>query len=227
MAKKKVTRKELLKGTDEFLTFSAKAAIFVNEHTRQFIYIGVAIAAIVVIYLGVNTYMGYVNKKGQNTYNTAYNIFIKNMNPDPDQKDLKKSKELFQNVKDEYGLSKAARLALPELAYLNFIDKKYDDALSLYQEFLNKVSDDTTYQSLTRIALAACHEEKGDFKGAIETLKQIIAGPHDFFKEQAMLSLARAYRLDHQDEKSRVTLTEFVEKFKSSPFLPIAKAYLK
>jgi outer membrane protein assembly factor BamD (BamD/ComL family) len=41
-----------------------------------------------------------------------------------------------------------------------------------------------------------------------------------------MLSIARLYRLDHKDEKSKEILKEFVEKYPTSPFLPMAKARL-
>jgi len=226
MAKKKVTRKELLKGTDEFLTFSARTVIFVKEHSRPFTYLGTVIAAIALIYLGVNTYLNYVNKKGQNAYNIAYYSFAKNIDPKTDQKNLKEPAELFEQVMDKYGLSKVSRLAPPELAYLKFLEKKYDEAISLYQKFLDGLPENSPYQSLAKLALAACFEGKGELGRAIETLKQIMSGPDEFFKEQAMLSLARVYRLDNQQEKSSEILTEFVEKFKASSFLPMAKALL-
>ena len=227
MAKKKLTRKELLKDNDEFISLSSRAVIFVNQHSRQFIYLGLALVAVVIIYIGASIYMGHINKKGQELYNKAYYRLIKNMTPDADQKYLKQSAEIFQKVKNSYGISKAARLALPELAYLKFIEKKYEDAIPLYQDFLANVPDNMPYQSMARIALAACFEAEGDFSEAIQYLNQIIAETDGFFKEYAMFSLARVYRLAKQDEKSIEILKEFSEKFKSSPFLPLVKSHLK
>jgi tetratricopeptide (TPR) repeat protein len=129
-------------------------------------------------------------------------------------------------VQDKYGLSKANRLATPQLAYLKLQEKKYDEAISLYQKFSEQVSDNPTYQSMTRMALATCYEAKGEFEKAIEALSRVMAGPNDFFKEQAMFSLARVYRLNQQEEKSKEVFKEFVEKFESSPLLPLAKAHL-
>ena len=60
MAKKRVTRKQLLKEPDEFLTLSGRAALFVREHSRQFKYLGGAIATALLIYLGIITVMGMV-----------------------------------------------------------------------------------------------------------------------------------------------------------------------
>ena len=229
MAKNKITRKQLLKGTDEFLTLSARATIFVRDHSRQFYYLGGAIIALFLIYLGIDAFMDYTHKKGQEAYNKGYYNFAKNLNPSKvDQEVLKKSEELFQQVIDDYSLSKVSRLAIPQLAYLKFLEKKYGEAIFLYQKFLNnEVSDNSPYQSLARIGLAGCYEAKGELKMAMEILNQIMAGPGNFFKEQAMLSLARVYRLTNHQDKSREILIEFVEKYPSSPFLPTAKAHLK
>lgn len=223
---KKTTRKELLKGTDEFLTLSSKAVNFITTHLRELKYAGFVIAILVVAYLGVTTYLRYVNKNGQNAYNTAYQTLTKEMKPDANPDNLRKSEELFNKVTDDYGLSKVARLALPQIAYLKFLDKKYDEAIVLYRKFLDKVSGNTEYELMTNLALAACFEAKGDLKTAMETLIPVVEIPDNSFREPAMLSLARLYRLDNKPEKAREILNEFVEQHADSPLLPFAKAQL-
>ena len=227
MAKKKVTRKELLKKPDEFLTFSGKAFNVISAYQKQLRVVGVALAVIVVGYLAVTTYLRHINKKGQDAYNTACYALAENMKPGADPENLNRSVELFEKVKDQYGLSKAAGLALPHIAYLKFLEKKYDEAIALQQEFLDDVSGKTQYESLSSLALAACHEAKGDLKAAIESLSPVLDRPYDDpFKEAAMLSLARLYRLDNEPERAKEILKEFVEEYKDSPFLPMAKARL-
>jgi outer membrane protein assembly factor BamD (BamD/ComL family) len=226
MAKKKVSRKELLKKPDEFLTFSSKALNAISAYQNQLRVVGVALAVVVVGYLAVHTYLRHINKKGQDAYNTACYALAENMKPGADPENLNGSVELFEKVKDQYGLSKAARLALPHIAYLKFLEKEYDEAIALQQEFLDDVSGKTQYESLSRLALAACHEAKGDVKAAIETLSPVLDRPYAPFKEAAMLSLARLYRLDNEPERAKEILKEFVEEYKDSPFLPMAKARL-
>lgn len=223
---KKTSRKELLKVTDEFLTFSSKVVNFITTHLRELKYAGFAIAILVVAYLGVTTYLRYVNKNGQNAYNTAYQTLTKEMKPDANPDNLRKSEELFNKVTDDYGLSKVARLALPQIAYLKFLDKKYDEAIVLYRKFLDKVSGNTEYELMANLALAACFEAKGDLKTAMETLIPVVEIPDNSFREPAMLSLARLYRLDNRPEKAREILNEFVEQHADSPLLPFAKAQL-
>ena len=74
--------------------------------------------------------------------------------------------------------------------------------------------------------MATCYEAKGDLKSAIETLKPVIEAPDNPFKETAMLSLARLYRLDNNPAKSEEILKEFVDKYEASPFHSMAKAHL-
>lgn len=226
MAKKKISRKELLKGQDEFLTFSERSVIFIREHLKQFKALGIAVLAVILIYLGINGYLRYVNKKGQESYNMAYSALLQNMHEEADPEALKESQTILRQVMDEYGLAKVSRLAAPELAYLKFRDKAYDEAVSLYASFLKDVPKKSPYSSMTRLALAACYEEKGDLPKAAESLEEILASREDFFKEQAMLNLARVYTLQNDEGKSKAILGEFIEKFKDSSFLPLAKALL-
>ena len=225
MAKSKVSRKALLKGPDEFITFSTKTVLFAKKHTRGLTYAGIAIAVVVIILIGLNTYIKYMDKKGQETYSLAYSDMIKNIGLEQDEDKSKESEILFTRILDDYDLSKAARLALPELGYLKYQQKQYDEAISMYEKFLNEATRDP-YQSLARIALAACYEEKQEYDKALRSLEKVVSGPDDFFKEQAMLSMARIYRLTNMTEKSDEILRDFIETFTTSPFLQIAKANL-
>ena len=75
----KITRKELLKKPDEFITFSSRVIVFAREHSRQFTYLCIIVVGLFLIYIGINTYKKYINKKGQDSYNMAYYTILKNM----------------------------------------------------------------------------------------------------------------------------------------------------
>jgi outer membrane protein assembly factor BamD (BamD/ComL family) len=226
MARKKITRKQLLKEPDEFLTLSGKAFNYARIHIKQLQYLGIALGAFVLLFIGGYTYYKYINKKGQETYNRAYEVFKNGFKPDMNLADLKNSADLFKKVVEKYHLSKAARLALPEEAYVKFLNKDYDGAISLYREFLDKVSGNYRYEALARLALAACYEQKGELQTAIVTLKPIPAEKGNPFGEPALFHIARLYRLNHQVNEEKKAVKEFMETYKNSPFLPMIKAYL-
>ena len=200
-----------------------RAIIFAREHSSQFKLAGIIIVVLALIYVGATTYKGYVDKKGQEAFNKAYYSIIK---AGLDRGDLTESENLFRRVSDDYGLSKASLLALPELAYIKCMEKEFDAAIDIYRQFQEKISDDDPYQSLTNLALAACFEEKGEMDNAINSLEQVTSSKDDFFKEQAMLSLARVYSAANQESKSQEILKDFVQKYQTSPFLALAKAKL-
>jgi predicted negative regulator of RcsB-dependent stress response len=127
-------------------------------------------------------------------------------------------------VINDYGMSKAADLALAQVGHAKFTNKQYDDAIDYYEEFSAKSSDNEAYETLTFLALAACHEAKGEMKKAAGILDGIIETSDNPFRENAMLNLERIYRLDNQPEKAEKILKTFAEEYANSPFHPMVKA---
>lgn len=228
MAKEKLSRKELLRGPDEFLTFSGRALEFIKAHPQQLRYAGIAIAVIAAAYVVFFAWNRSINKEGQTAYNiAAQSLETVTMKPDADPSALKKSGELLADVIDNHGMSKVARLALPQAAHVNFLEKNYAEAVTLYERFLEDISEDTPYEYLTTLALAACHEAEGDLKTAIETLTPLVEMSSEIpFRESAVWNLARLYGLDNRPEEEKAILKEFVEKYDGSPFYAMAKAKL-
>ncbi|MCD6562109.1 MAG: tetratricopeptide repeat protein [Deltaproteobacteria bacterium] len=226
MAKKRITRKELLKKPDEFLTFSSKIIEFISAHPRQLKYLVVGVTIVIVAYISGYFYLDHINEKAQEAYNKAYYTLTEVETREVTTDTLRKSGELFKNVIDKYGMSKIARLAISQVAYVRFQNKKFDEAIALYKKFIEKVSGDSRYESLANMALATCYEAKGDFQAAIERSKAILEIPDNPFRETALLNLARLFRLDNNPEKAKEFLREFVQECQNSPFLPLVKSHL-
>ncbi|MBW1915300.1 MAG: tetratricopeptide repeat protein [Deltaproteobacteria bacterium] len=226
MSPKKETRKEMLKEPDQFFLTSGKILSFIKQNSQLLINIGIAIAVLVVIGVGFNWYGNRINEKGLEAYSAAYQTIIRNMQTDEGRYELEKPVELFNKVINEYGSSDAAQLAIPQVAYLKLLEGKFDEAITMYQQFMDGIPEGDPRKQLTRLALSSCYEEKGEYPRAIETLEQITEGTEDFFKEQAMLSLARVYRLTDNKAKSEEILKEFIENFEDSPSLPLVRSLL-
>jgi len=225
MAKKKLSRKELLKGTDEFMTLSGKVALYLNQHLRGLRWVGIGLAVIVVAYISIWAYTKHTNKMGQAAYNVAYDALVQSLqSEEADEESVKKSEGLFEEVINDYGMSRAADLALAQVGHAKFTNKQYDDAIDYYQEFSNKASGNEAYETLTLLGLAACYEAKGDMKEAVSILDGIVKASDNPFRENAMLNLERVYRLDNQPEKADGILKTFAKEYANSPFFPMVKA---
>jgi tetratricopeptide (TPR) repeat protein len=220
MAKQKTTRKELLKSPDEFLTLTERATNYVREHSRVFHYAGIVVAVAAVLYLGATTYLNHVDKQGQTAYDAAYALAAE------EKPDLHKMTALFDKVAEDYRLSKVSRLVPAQVGYLRYQEKKYTEAVADYNAFMKQSGKNSLYRSLSKLAVAACYEEAGEAAKAIDILKELKSSPQNPFMEQTLLSLARVYRLSKQTDKAKEVYKEFVERFKASPFVSMAKAYV-
>jgi predicted negative regulator of RcsB-dependent stress response len=227
MAKKRVTRKELLKGEDEFVSLSSRAAQYVSAHLKQIQYLTFSILIIILIALGISFYLRHLNKKALAAYNRAYRSLVSDSSPEATEDTIKRSVEEFDKLIRKYGRTKMATLAVPQLAYLAYDQGNYDEAISLYQMYLKREKSDSIYASMAHFGLAAVYEAKGDYQSAISHLKKIVDEGHDFLREEALFSLGRVYALSGQREMSRETFKDFIDQFTGSPLLPLAKANLK
>jgi len=227
MAKKKITRKELLKKEDEFISLSARASQYILAHARTIKYLLYGLAIILIIVLGGMLYYKHLNKKALAAYNTAYKALVGNTSPETSEEDIQKSIEEFDRLIKDYGRTKIATLAIPQLAYLKFDQGKFDEAISLYQTYLEKEKSNSIYRSMAYFGLAAAYEAKEDYESATRALEPVAKGEKDFLKEEALFSLGRMYELSGQSKKAQEVFKEFVAQFKDSPLLPLAKSYLR
>ncbi len=216
--------KEILKKPDEFMNISASVLQWAREHGRLLKYVGVVIALAAVVFLVAHTYLGYADRKGQDAYNKAYNAMTETNPSEKTKETTPDAVTLFEEVMKDHSLSGASELAVAQLAYLKYREKNYDEAISLYHNFLDKMAGATRYVNLTKLALSACYEAKGDLKSAIDLLQSLRDYP--LLKDAALWNLARLYRLSNETEKEKEALKQFTEEFADSPFLPLAKARL-
>jgi tetratricopeptide (TPR) repeat protein len=227
MAKKRVTRKELLKKEDEFISLSTRVYQFVIAHRKRIEYAALCVVVVIAVVLGISLYLRHLNKKALAAYNIAYKNLVSDSSPEAIDKGAARSVEELDRLMSEYGWTKMATLSIPQLAYLKFGQGKYDEAISLYKTYLKKAKSSSIYRTMTHFGLAACYEAKGEHQTAISHLKMVLEDENAFLKEEAMFSLGRIYKLSGQRELSKATFREFISKFTQSPLLPLAKANLK
>ena len=226
MAKKKTTRKELLKKDDEFISLSTRFFEYVSTHGKQIQYLTVSVMIIIAIVIGISFYFKHLNKKSLAAYNLAYTNLVSDSSSDISEDTITKSIEELDSLIKKYGWTKMATLAIPQLAYLKFGQGKYDEAISLYQTYLNKDKSSSIYHLMAHFGLAAAYEAKSEHQSAIQHLKKIIDDENNFLKEEAMFSLGRLYALSGQQEMSKKIFTDFINQFNESALVPLAKANL-
>ncbi|MFO7785781.1 MAG: tetratricopeptide repeat protein [Thermodesulfobacteriota bacterium] len=224
---KKLTRKELLKGPDEFMTFSERAVSYVQDHTRAFVFAGVTVAVLILGYIGGSWYLDYKDRRGQEIYNQAYYALRNAEALGEKPEDPAVPADLFRKVSSEHRLARVSVLALPQLASLEFQEGRVGEAIELYRTFKEESRRDKAYVAMTDLAMAACLEAKGQYDDAIEGLRPITGDPESFLREQALVRLVRLHRLNGQPEKAREAHETLAGAFPESYFLSLTEGVLE
>ena len=192
-------------------------------------YIVYPVVIVFVLFAALYGYISYTNRKAEKLYNSGLKVLSEALQKKvPDEAKLDKAKAILQKIVNKYPITKYHKLSLPFLGYISFLEGDYDKAISFYAHFKKKMAKSSVeYTSLTDLAISSCYEEKKDMSKAIKILKKFSSEqPESPFREFALLSLERLYRLSNKPSKAKQVLEEFVKEYPQSPFFYMAKAHL-
>ena len=225
MAKKKrLTRKELLKGPDEFVSFSARAIQFAVDNQRPLSYTLGGLFVIVLALTAFRYFSGLSERK-------AYALFDQGLVPYLEQVSGKGTtpfeqvaKDKFDEVLKKYSSTKAAQLSLPLYADMSYREGSYDKAIELYERALKGFSQvDSPLQRLIWNGLGYSYEGKEDYKSASQYFQKITDSEGDFLKADAYFNLGRMFEAINNPKKAREAYSSLVKDYPGSANVQIAE----
>jgi tetratricopeptide (TPR) repeat protein len=229
MAPKKISRKELLSQTDEFITFTDRVVRFVVANRKWFLTGLVVILVAVAAVLGWRSYRDRQTRLAQSAYDQALAQMpkAKELKSETADEQMKTALAALAGVRQGYPNSAPGRLALLDLGALYYHMGRYDEAKEAYQAFLKKLgSGEKDLRPLLLNSLAYIHEAQNDPAGAAALWEEITQGPVDLLKAEAWYNLGRAYVALKQPEKARKAYQQVIDRFPESPNLPLARTKL-
>lgn len=202
MAKKtKITRKDILKKPDQFLSFSEKTIFFFRENCSAVIG---SITAIIILGLSFFGYQSY-----QNSQMMKYEALYFNM------EEISKSEEGKEDqlvkIRDQIGATPHRNRASLLLADKYFQNEDYEKAQAVFLEIKNTSKGLNRY--MADVGLAYTYEAKGEYKKAIELYKSIIDAKSNFPLFQVYWSLSRCYEINNDTSSALLILREMQIKF--------------
>ena len=224
MAKKKISRKELVKEPDEFITFTGQAIHWARENTRTLIYGVCLFFGIIVLVSGYRLYSSYRQDSAAallNQTRTAYQAAVQ-ADKDP-AKALATVKPQFERLVAEYGNWPAGRLGRVLYAHAALAGHAPDEAIALYKKALDDFNTDPTLTNSLLNGLAAAYIEKGDSATAIGYLERLLAGSSKVLKDTALFQLGSLYQAAGQAEKSQQAYKQLSTDYPDSIYASIAK----
>ena len=224
MAKKKrVTRKQLLKEPDEFLTFSARAIQFVANNQRAALGVVIGVVVVALSFAGFRYFSRLSERKAHAMFEQGRLYYSAEISGDKTAPAKGKAAEQFEKVIKKFPSTNAARFSLLLYADMSYHRGDYQKAIELYQKALDAFSGEGAIQKLIWNGLAHAYEAKKDYKSAAEYFQKITDAQDEFMKTDAYYNLGRMMEALYHPEKALEAYNKVVENYPGSTGFRIAK----
>lgn len=219
----KPTRKELLKGPDEFITFTAKMVNFARENQNKLFAAGLVILAAILLFFGVRYYLNSQEESAQTLLEAAQADFAAaRVLPSPGEQ-LALVDEKFSAVLAQYPRTDAAKLALVARGNVRLARGETAAAIQDLSEAQKAFGQDPIMAGMIKSGMAYAYEEQKDYAKALEIFSGIAESPDGVFAEDAALAIPRLYEALGRKEEARKAYESFADKHSDSPFAGFAR----
>ncbi len=223
MAKKRVTRKELLKEPDEFMTFTGKVIQFVRSYQQYIIYGTSFVILIGLIVSGYRYYHGWQERKSYTLLEEA----IKRYEAMDDKKEnLSTAKQEFQTLVEKYSGYSGGKMGRVIYANICYDSGDYDLAIDQYKKALIDFADQPSFKTFIQSSIGYAYQAKKNYQAAAEQFEAMVSNPAIYMKDEALFNLGLLYAKLGKPEKSREAFQKIITDYADSSYVEIAKERL-
>ncbi|HUV51257.1 MAG TPA: tetratricopeptide repeat protein [Anaerolineae bacterium] len=222
MAKKKITRKQLIKGPDEFISLSSRLLESAIKYKVQISFVLGVIALLIIVVSGIR----YFSNKAENRAFalldqaiTGYNFILKDNGPEKAYQDFGQN---FDFIIKKYSRRDAAKLAGLIYANICYNAGDYEKATALYDKSLKDFKNHPSIETFILSGTGYNHEEKKDYKAAVNCFEMIVAQSGTIMKDDALFNLGRLYAAMGENEKSIAAFKKIISDHTDSIYIEIA-----
>ncbi|MFT4033774.1 MAG: tetratricopeptide repeat protein [Siphonobacter sp.] len=218
---KKNSGLEFLESPEGLAGEFGKAQSFFDKNQKLVYGVLIGVVAAIGLFLGYQWWQGNQNTDASEALYPAINEF----ESDSLNKALKGAPGVdgLTTIADEYGSTKAGKLAHFYAGVALLKQGKYDQAIENLKDFS---SDDLLVQARAYSLIGDAYMEKKDASSAIDYYKKAADyKPNKFFTPTYLYKLATAYEVAKQDKEAIATYSEIIEKYPQSAEYLSAKKY--
>lgn len=223
---KKVSRKQLLKEPDEFITFTGKLIRLVSTYQKQ---ITIVIGIVVSVFLIISIVKFYTNRMENNAFtllnqaNDKYSAVLSSQDASAALKEVEKD---FEYILSEYSGYQGGKIARVNYAAYCYRAGEYDKASSLYTTALKDFGKNPSYQNLILNGLGYSYKAKKDYENSVKYFEMIASSKIPMLKDEALFNLSKLYLILGKKSKSIEVLNTIVSDYPESIYFELAKAQL-
>ena len=227
MAKnKKISRKQLLKEPDEFLTFSSKVLNYAAANKKPII----AAACGIFILLAVIAAVQYSSFRSENRASgllsdawSRYEAALSETDPTEAYKEVE---EDFRGLLKTYGTTEAGKMGRAMFAHIAYEAGEPEQAVRLYEAALPTFQNDPALRNLILSGLGYACEQRKEYAKAVDYFQRIVSGDSPVLKSEAYFNLGRIYTLLENPRKSREAYETILSDYSDSIYADMVKERL-
>lgn len=205
MAKKRVTRKQLLKEPDEFITTTGKLIRWAKEHQNQLIYGGATLIGLVIVTAVWGFYQDRRNQTATTLYSQAMATYEASGGEAAPVKALAAARADFTQLVENYASLPAGRMGRIMYGHFSLAGKDLDEAVAQYKAAMDDFSGEAGVLNLIRNGLAMTYYQKGEYAAAIAQFEKLAQSDSPVLKPAALFHLGHLFdQLDRSEESQKI-----------------------
>ena len=226
MAEKRVTRKELLKAPDEFISTTGQVFQFVRERPRL---VGIASVVALVCVLALAGFFAY--KKQQQTKSHElferaageYEALTRGPTP-PTSEQLDKLFAEFDSISKNHPSSTSGEMALLYSGHVLYSKKDYQGALARYTQFQSTSLSKSGLEPLVMYHIATTRFALKEYEEAKRLFEDLAKDTNSPYRREAYASVARIYEAMKKNKEAVQAYRQYLKMFPEAPDAAFVKA---
>lgn len=213
---KKITSKTL-KAPDKLLKTMLEFVGYLKHNVKMYLTLSVVIVLVTAVVVTTNY---FVNKREENARRTLYTVTQQFQTLAVT--DSSSAAKMLEEVLPKLGSTKAGLEARYMIAEMYYSKKDWDNALKNYDDVAGKASG--VLKSLALMGSAYSKENKGDFKGALDSFTKLKDSDASVYKAVGMIGVGRCFQKLGDKNKALASYESVIIAYPDTDYARLASA---
>ena len=226
MASRRISRKELLKKPDEFITLTGRAIQFASAYQKPMSYGLGALLVVACVIFGYRFLAQRAETKAFAALAQTMANYEANKKASSASDAYRSASKELQRLVTKYGGNAGGKLARARYANISYEAGDYQKAIELYKLSLNDFKDNPLIYHLILSDLGYAYQQIEDNRNAIKYFEELSSATDSGIRDEALFNLGLLYEKSGDTAGSRKAFQEIVSNYPNSIYFDIVQEKL-
>ena len=209
---------------------SKERFLFFVEENRTLVWGGIIlILVLLVVGITLNWLSDQKQERAWELEGKAQSVYLDRPLDDVEKakENIQKAGSMFQEVLDQYPGTTSAKVSLFLLGNTLMEEKKYEEAITVYNSFVQQYSDDNIIVGIVQQRLGLAHLLNGNREASLKAFDAVLTNAGALNKDQVIFELAKLAESDEKPDEAVDHYKKLMKEFPLSPFASEAALRVK